>query len=126
MGPITESSINHSSHSDHDDQIFHSTRNMRFLSAFLLVALVAGAQAWSISSLWSGGEESLAREERDVAKDSAESLEESIEDDEDEDDEDLEDDDDEDEDDLEDDDEDEDDEELEDDEDDDEDELDDE
>merc|ERR1711872_255908 len=110
MGPITESSINHSSHSDHDDQIFHSTRNMRFLSAFLLVALVAGAQAWSISSLWSGGEESLAREERDVAKDSAESLEESIEDDdeddledddEDEDDEDLEDDDDEDEDDEE-------------------------
>merc|ERR1712142_82111 len=109
---ITESSINHSSHTNHDDLIYHSTRNMRFLSAFLLVALVAGAQAWSISSLWSGGEESLAREERDVAKDSAESLEESIEDDED-----LEDDDDEDEDDLEDDDEDEDDEELEDDED---------
>merc|ERR1712142_616076 len=117
---ITESSINHSSHTNHDDLIYHSTRNMRFLSAFLLVALVAGAQAWSISSLWSGGEESLAREERDVAKDSAESLEESIEDDED----DLEDDDeDEDEDDLEDDDEDEDDEDLEDDDDEDEDDL---
>merc|ERR1739842_158610 len=82
-----------------------STKNMRFLAVFLMVAMVAGSQAWSLGSLW-GTEENLERVDRDVDEDSIEDLEEDIEDDDDEDD---------DEDDLEEDDEDEDDEDLEDD-----------
>merc|ERR1739842_206106 len=103
-----------------------STKNMRFLAVFLMVAMVAGSQAWSLGSLW-GTEENLERVDRDVDEDSIEDLEEDVEDDleeddEDEDDEDLEDDDEDDDDeDLEDDDEDEDDEDLEDDDEDDED-----
>merc|ERR1711962_1989884 len=81
----------------------HTTTNiiMRFLAFFLMVALVGGAQAWSLGSLWGQAEEELVRKERDVAADNVEHLEEDIEDEEDE----LEDDDNEDEDELEDDDE---------------------
>merc|ERR1739840_50680 len=94
------------------------TTGMRFLAVFLMVAMVAGSQAWSLGSLW-GTEENLERVDRDVDEDSVEDLEEDIDD---EDDEDLEDDDEDDDDeDLEDDDEDEDDEDLEDDDEDDED-----
>merc|ERR1711915_255044 len=98
----------------------HTTTDitMRFLAVFLMVALVGGAQAWSLGSLWGQAEEELVRKERDVAADNVEHLEEDIEDEEDK----LEDDDDEDEDELEDDEE-EDEDELEDDEDDEEDEL---
>merc|ERR1711874_736157 len=80
----------------------HSTTVMRFLYAFLLVALVAGSQAFMLKDNFA--------EDKLESKESVEQLEEDIADDEHEDD-----DDDEDEDDLEDDDEDEDDEELEDD-----------
>merc|ERR1712180_557193 len=105
----------------------HTTTDiiMRFLAVFLMVALVGGAQAWSLGSLWGLAEEELVRKERDVAADNVEHLEEDIEDDEDEleddeeDDEDeLEDDEDDEEDELEDEDEDDDDEDLEEDEDD--------
>merc|ERR1712180_16338 len=94
----------------------HTTTDiiMRFLAVFLMVALVGGAQAWSLGSLWGQAEEELVRKERDVAADNVEHLEEDIEDEEDE----LEDDEDDEEDELEDDDEDEDDEDLEEDEDD--------
>merc|ERR1739842_275261 len=99
--------------SPHQDQILPHTTGMRFLAVFLMVAMVAGSQAWSLGSLW-GTEENLERVDRDVDEDSVEDLEEDIDDDDDEDD--LEDDDeDDDEDDLEEDDEDEDDEDLEDD-----------
>merc|ERR1739842_51703 len=105
--------------SPHQDQILPHTTGMRFLAVFLMVAMVAGSQAWSLGSLW-GTEENLERVDRDVDEDSIEDLEEDIEDEDDEDDlaDDDEDDDDED---LEDDDEDEDDEDLEDDDEDDED-----
>merc|ERR1739842_225156 len=97
--------------SPHQDQILPHTTGMRFLAVFLMVAMVAGSQAWSLGSLW-GTEENLERVDRDVDEDSVEDLEEDIDDDDD----DLEDDDeDDDEDDLEEDDEDEDDEDLEDD-----------
>ncbi|CAL4067092.1 unnamed protein product, partial [Meganyctiphanes norvegica] len=97
----------------------HSTTNMRFLAVFLMVALVAGTQAWSLGSLW-GAEEKLARKDRHIDEDSVEDLEEDIED-EDEEDELEDDEDDEEEDELEDDDEDEDEDDLEDDDDEDED-----
>merc|ERR1711970_1113753 len=90
----------------------HSTTVMRFLYALLLVALVAGSQAFMLKNNFA--------EDKLESKESVEQLEEDIADDEDEDE--LEDDD-EDEDDLEDDDDDEDDEELEDDDEDDEDDL---
>merc|ERR1712002_948739 len=82
---------------------------MRFLAVFLMVALVGGAQAWSLGSLW-GAEEELTRKERDVEdvehlKEDIEDEEDELEDDEDDDD-DLEEDEDDEEDDLEDDDED--------------------
>merc|ERR1711874_907565 len=93
----------------------HSTTVMRFLYAFLLVALVAGSQAFMLKDNFA--------EDKLESKESVEQLQEDIADDEDEDEleDDEDDDDDEDEDDLEDDDEDEDDEELEDDDEDDED-----
>merc|ERR1712121_451822 len=86
----------------------HSTTVMRFLYAFLLVAMVAGSQAFMLKDNFA--------EDKLESKESVEQLEEDIADDEDddEDEDELEDDDDdEDEDDLEDDDDDEDDEELE-------------
>merc|ERR1711872_500190 len=98
-----------------------STIVMRFLAIVLVVALVGGAQAWSLGNI-KENENKLVRNQRAVAEDKVEDLAEDIEDEEDEleddddDDEDeLEDDDDEDEDDLEDDDDDEDEDDLEDD-----------
>merc|ERR1711887_114979 len=97
-------------------KINHSTTNMRFLSVFLLVALVAGSQAFMLKDTLEEADK-LASDNKDIAEESVD-LEEDM-DDEDEDE--LEDDDDdEDEDELED----EDDEELEDDDEDEEDELD--
>merc|ERR1711970_1622504 len=97
-----------------------STINMRFLSVFLLVALVAGSQAFMLKDTLEEADK-LASDNKDIAEESVD-LEEDM-DDEDEDE--LEDDDDdEDEDELEDDDEDEDEDELEDDDEDEEDELD--
>merc|ERR1712180_370760 len=86
----------------------HTTTNiiMRFLAVFLMVALVGGAQAWSLGSLWGQAEEELVRKERDVAADNVEHLEEDIEDEEEDDDDELEDNEDDEEDELEDDDED--------------------
>merc|ERR1712179_375772 len=109
MGPIAGAT----SIIDQTTKTNHSTTVMRFLYAFLLVALVAGSQAFMLK-------DNIA-EDKLESKESVEQLEEDIADDEDEDE--LEDDDDdEDEDELEDDDE-EDDEELEDDDEDDEDDL---
>merc|ERR1711872_801401 len=88
-----------------------STIVMRFLATVLVVALVGGAQAWSLGNI-KENENKLVRNQRAVAEDKVEDLAEDIEDEEDE----LEDDDDdEDEDDLEDDDDDEDEDDLEDD-----------
>merc|ERR1711962_430115 len=111
--------------------ILQSTIVMRFLAIVLVVALVGGAQAWSLGNI-KENENKLVRNQRAVAEDKVEDLaediedeEDELEDDDDEDEDDLEDDDDEDEDDLEDDDdEDDDDEDLEDDDEDDEDDLD--
>merc|ERR1711962_508469 len=98
-----------------------STIVMRFLAIVLVVALVGGAQAWSLGNL-KENENKLVRNQRAVAEDKVEDLAEDIEEEEDEledddddddedDDEDLEDDDEDDEDDLDEDDEDDDDEE---------------
>merc|ERR1711872_305347 len=88
-----------------------STIVMRFLAIVLVVALVGGAQAWSLGNI-KENENKLVRNQRAVAEDKVEDLAEDIEEDEDE----LEDDDDdEDEDDLEDDDDDDDEDDLEDD-----------
>merc|ERR1711915_702755 len=107
--------------------ILQTTIVMRFLAIVLVVALVGGAQAWSLGNI-KENKNKLVRNQRAVAEDKVEDLAEDIEDEEDEleDEDDLEDDDDdEDEDDLEDDDDDEDDDEdLEDDDEDDEDDLD--
>merc|ERR1711915_787873 len=87
--------------------ILQTTIVMRFLAIVLVVALVGGAQAWSLGNI-KENENKLVRNQRAVAEDKVEDLAEDIEDEEDE----LEDDDDdEDEDDLEDDDDDEDDDE---------------
>merc|ERR1711962_559906 len=96
-----------------------STIVMRFLAIVLVVALVGGAQAWSLGNL-KENENKLVRNQRAVAEDKVEDLAEDIEDEEDE----LEDDDDDDEDELDDDDDEDDDEDLEDDDEDDEDDLD--
>merc|ERR1711962_1053671 len=90
-----------------------STIVMRFLAIVLVVALVGGAQAWSLGNI-KENENKLVRNQRAVAEDKVEDLVEDIEDEEDE----LEDDDDDDEDELEDDDDDEDEDDLEDDDDD--------
>merc|ERR1711915_1067076 len=117
MGPLLVSTFN---------QVTHPYRSsseqpivMRFLAIVLVVALVGGAQAWSLGNI-KENENKLVRNQRAVAEDKVEDLAEDIEDEEDE----LEDDDDEDEDDLEDDDDEDDDEDLEDDDEDDEDDLD--
>merc|ERR1711915_1098199 len=109
MGPLLVSTFN---------QVTHPYRSsseqpivMRFLAIVLVVALVGGAQAWSLGNI-KGNENKLVRNQRAVAEDKVEDLAEDIEDeedeleddDDDEDEDDLEDDDDEDEDDLEDDD----------------------
>merc|ERR1711872_869070 len=91
-----------------------STIVMRFLAIVLVVALVGGAQAWSLGNI-KENENKLVRNQRAVAEDKVEDLAEDIEEDEDDDD---------DEDDLEDDDDEDDDEDLEDDDEDDEDDLD--
>merc|ERR1711874_925478 len=89
-----------------------TTIAMRFLAVLLMVALVGGAQAWSIGSV-KENEHKLVRNQRAIAEDKVEDLledeedeEDELEDDDDDDEDELEDDDDEDEDDLEDDDED--------------------
>merc|ERR1711915_22740 len=87
-----------------------STIVMRFLAIVLVVALVGGAQAWSLGNI-KENENKLVRNQRALAEDKVEDLAEDIEDEEDE----LEDDDDDDEDELEDDDDDEDEDDLEDD-----------
>merc|ERR1712179_321698 len=122
MGPIAGAT----SIIDQTTKTNHSTTVMRFLYAFLLVALVAGSQAFmlkdNIAEDKLESKESVEQLEEDIADDEDEDELEDDDDDEDEDE--LEDDDeDEDEDDLEDDDDDEDDEELEDDDEDDEDDL---
>merc|ERR1712179_396728 len=121
MGPIAGAT----SIIDQTTKTNHSTTVMRFLYAFLLVALVAGSQAFmlkdNIAEDKLESKESVEQLEEDIADDEDED---ELEDDDDEDEDELEDDDeDEDEDDLEDDDDDEDDEELEDDDEDDEDDL---
>merc|ERR1711872_434656 len=78
-----------------------STIVMRFLAIVLVVALVGGAQAWSLGNI-KENENKLVRNQRAVAEDKVEDLAEDIEDEEDE----LEDDDDDDDDEFEDDDED--------------------
>merc|ERR1711915_642860 len=90
--------------------ILQTTIVMRFLAIVLVVALVGGAQAWSLGNI-KENENKLVRNQRAVAEDKVEDLAEDIEDEEDE----LEDDDDDDEDELEDDDDDEDEDDLEDD-----------
>merc|ERR1711962_1349316 len=99
--------------------ILRTTIVMRFLAIVLVVALVGGAQAWSLGNI-KENENKLVRNQRAIAEDNVEDLAEDIEDEEDE----LEDDDDDDEDELDDDDDDEDEDDLEDDDDDDEDDLD--
>merc|ERR1711915_766199 len=101
MGPLLVSTFN---------QVTHPYRSsseqpivMRFLAIVLVVALVGGAQAWSLGNI-KENENKLVRNQRAIAEDKVEDLAEDIED---EDEDDLEDDDDEDDDeDLEDDDED--------------------
>merc|ERR1712189_68293 len=108
MGPTTGSYLQPSHTST--SVILQSTIVMRFLAIVLVVALVGGAQAWSLGNI-KENENKLVRNQRAVAEDKVEDLAEDIDDEEDE----LEDDDDDDEDELEDDDDDEDEDDLEDD-----------